>query len=129
MLIHKTTDYAIRMLCTLALAKQAVSSSKLAAQLGISSRYLLAIGSKLRKAGLVEVKSGSAGGYSFREDPGKITLLDVVSLTEEHLFTEFPKDEQRTPKLGTFYQETVELLKRQFERVTIQQLAAGESVC
>ena len=44
MLIHRTTDYAIRLLCCLAGAKNPVPSSKLAVELGVSPRYVLHFG-------------------------------------------------------------------------------------
>ena len=51
MRLNKSTDYAIQMLLYLAKAGKTVSSSKLAAAMGVSHRYLLQISAKLRRPG------------------------------------------------------------------------------
>ena len=51
MQLNRSTDYAIQMLMYLAKARKTVSSSKLAAAMGVSHRYLLQISAKLRAAG------------------------------------------------------------------------------
>ena len=48
MQLNRSTDYAIQMLLYLAKAGKTVSSSKLAAAIGVSHRYLLQISAKLR---------------------------------------------------------------------------------
>ena len=50
MQLNSSTDYAIRMLICLAKASGAVSSSQLARTIGVSPRYLLQIGARLRDA-------------------------------------------------------------------------------
>ena len=40
---------------------------------------------KLEKAGLVDVKNGSHGGYMFIRDPGEITLLDILTAVDERI--------------------------------------------
>ena len=62
MQLNRSTDYAIQMLVYLAKARKTVSSSKLAAAMGVSHRYLLQISAKLRAAGFIRVAHGSAGG-------------------------------------------------------------------
>ena len=76
MLIHKTTDYAIRLLCCLAGAKNPVPSSKLAVELGVSPRYVLHFGAVLREAGFVQVTGGPAGGFSLARSPENISLWE-----------------------------------------------------
>ena len=63
MWLNASNDYAIRMLICLSRASGAVSSSKLSRAIGVSPRYLLQIGARLRDAGFVHVGHGSAGGY------------------------------------------------------------------
>ena len=53
MQLNRSTDYAIQMLVYLAKNGQTLSSTKLAASLGISHRYLLQISSKLRAVDLL----------------------------------------------------------------------------
>ena len=79
MLIHKTTDYAIRLLCCVAGAKNPVPSSKLAVELGVSPRYVLHFGAVLRDAGFVQVTGGPAGGFSLARSPENISLWDVFT--------------------------------------------------
>ena len=78
MQLNRSTDYAIRMLICLSRASGAVSSSKLARAIGISPRYLLQIGARLRDAGFVYVGHGPAGGYQLSRTPAKISLMDVI---------------------------------------------------
>ena len=51
MRLNRSTDYAIQVLLYLAKAGKTVSSSKLAAAIGVSHRYLLQVSAKLRAAG------------------------------------------------------------------------------
>ena len=54
MQLNRSMDYAIRMLICLAKASGAVSSSQLARTIGVSPRYLLQIGARLRDAGFYQ---------------------------------------------------------------------------
>ena len=78
MQLNRSTDYALRMLICLSRASGAVSSSKLARAIGVSPRYLLQIGARLRDAGFVHVGHGPAGGYQLSRPPAKISLMDVI---------------------------------------------------
>ena len=60
MQLNRSTDYAIQMLLYLAKAGKTVSSSKLAAAIGVSHRYLLQISAKLRAAGFIRAAHGSS---------------------------------------------------------------------
>ena len=62
MQLNRSTDYAIQMLVHLAKAGKIVSSSKLAASIGVSHRYLLQFSVYLRVAGVIRVAHGSACG-------------------------------------------------------------------
>ena len=62
MQLNRSTDYAIQILLNLAKAGQTVSSSKLAAAIGVSHRYLLQLRPKLRADGLMRPASGPSGG-------------------------------------------------------------------
>src|SRR5699024_11511203 len=67
-LLNRSTDYAIQMLLYLAKEGKTVSSSKLAASMGVSHRYLLHISSKLRAAGFIQI--GRASCRERVEGPG-----------------------------------------------------------
>ena len=78
MQLNRSTDYAIQMLVYLAKARRTVSSSKLAAAIGVSHRYLLQISAKLRAARLIRAAHGSSGGLVLIKHPDKISLYDVI---------------------------------------------------
>ena len=69
--VSASTDYAIRMMICLADAAGPVSSSKLARMIGVSTRYLLQIGARLRDAGMITVTYGSSGGYKLSFTAGR----------------------------------------------------------
>lgn len=119
MLFYKTTDYAIRILCCLAKANRPVSSSKLASQIGISSRYLLHTSALLKNSGLVEVVNGSAGGYLPGRDPEQISVWDVVMATDTHFFTVLPNEKDDENRLSQFYRDTYEMVKCRLQQTTI----------
>ena len=78
MQLNRSTDYAIQMLLYLAKAGKTVSSSKLAAAIGVSHRYLLQISAKLRAAGFIRAAHGSSGGLALDKAPEEISLYDVI---------------------------------------------------
>ena len=78
MQLNRSTDYAIQMLVYLAKARKTVSSSKLAAAIGVSHRYLLQISAKLRAAGFIRAAHGSSGGLALDKAPEEISLYDVI---------------------------------------------------
>ena len=78
MQLNRSTDYAIQMLLYLAKARKTVSSSKLAATIGVSHRYLLQISAKLRAAGFIRAAHGPSGGLALDKAPEEISLYDVI---------------------------------------------------
>ena len=78
MQLNRSTDYAIQMLLYLAKAGKTVSSSKLAAAIGVSHRYLLQISAKLRAAGFIRAVHGPSGGLALDKAPEEISLYDVI---------------------------------------------------
>ena len=78
MQLNRSTDYAIQMLVYLAKTRKTVSSSKLAAAIGVSHRYLLQISAKLRAAGFIQAAHGPSGGLVLIKHPDEISLYDVI---------------------------------------------------
>ena len=74
MRLNRSTDYAIRILIYLAKEASVVSSAKLSGKVGMSPRYLLQIGAKLRNAELITTTYGSSGGFSIKR-PACMILL------------------------------------------------------
>lgn len=85
MQFNTSTDYAIRIIFYLAKESKTVSSSKLAAAIGVSARYLLQIGAKLRNASLITATYGPAGGFSLISSPKEISLYDIIIIMESHI--------------------------------------------
>ena len=78
MQLNHSTDYAIQMLVYLAKAGKTVSSSKLAAAIDVSHRYLLQISAKIRAAGFIRAAHGPSGGLALDKAPEEISLYDVI---------------------------------------------------
>lgn len=78
--VSTRTQYGIRALVRLALAGDRESSvSEIAAQEGISAKYLEGIISLLKSAGLVLSQRGKNGGYRLARNAEEIRMLDVVT--------------------------------------------------
>ncbi|MDF5754304.1 Rrf2 family transcriptional regulator [Spongiactinospora sp. TRM90649] len=83
MRISARTHYALRAAVALAAARQEpVTCAKLAAAQDIPRRFCENILQQLRRAGLVTGQRGPDGGYWLARPPEKITLADVVQVTE-----------------------------------------------
>ena len=130
MWLNASTDYAIRMLICLSKASGAVSSSKLARAIGVSPRYLLQIGARLREAGFVHVGHGSAGGYQLSRPPAKISLMDVImAMNRKGNVAVLP--DKRLPKedfhtLECTYRQLEKRIQRELENITISDLSQTE---
>lgn len=112
MQLNTSTDYAIRLILCLAKSAQTVSSSKLAASVGVSSRYLLQVGAKLRDAELITTTHGSAGGYALTKPPKAISLFDIILVMEERV-----KINQRNGSEESLAQTKFEILDTAYEYV------------
>ena len=79
--ISARTEYAIRAMLALADASRSMagplSVDALASQQELPRKFLEAIVSDLRRAGLVTSTRGARGGYSLTRDPARISLGDV----------------------------------------------------
>ena len=130
MQLNRSTDYALRMLICLSRASGAVSSSKLARAIGVSPRYLLQIGARLRDAGFVHVGHGPAGGYQLSRPPAKISLMDVImAMNRKGNVSVLP--DKRPPKedfhtLECIYRQLEKGIQRQLESITISELSQTE---
>ena len=84
MQLNQSTGYAIRMLVYLAEnGGKARASTEVAAAIQVSSQaYLMRIGAKLRRAGILAAYPGYAGGYSLTRPAEEIRLYDVILLME-----------------------------------------------
>lgn len=126
MQFNSSTDYAIRLILCLAKESKTVSSSKLATVIGVSSRYLLQIGVKLRDAGLIEVTYGGNGGFRLLHPADKISLFDIVIIMEGSIVDKpFPGDvvtQEKFKVLNEAYKYIAEVLIDILKSITIESL-------
>ena len=126
MWVSASTDYAIRMMICLADAAGSVPSSKLARMIGVSTRYLLQIGARLRDAGMITVTYGSSGGYKLSLPPEEICLLDIIMLMERRAEPTAFRSNEATEKefqiLEQTYRELGSQFSEQLRKTTISKL-------
>ena len=128
MQLNRSTDYAIQMLVYLAKNGQTLSSTKLAASLGISHRYLLQISSKLRAAGFILAVRGPSGGLKIFKNPDEISLYDVIlsmkGVVQTGKICGLPSDEleQEMVTLETAYQRLNILLERELKKIMLSDI-------
>jgi len=79
-MLPKTAEYALRAVVWLSREPGAAQSAEeLSKAILVPRRYLHKVLQDLVHEGLVKSQSGPGGGYSIAQDPGKITILDVVN--------------------------------------------------
>ena len=69
------------------------AAAEIAARFGISVNHLAKVLRTLGKAGLVEAVRGAGGGYRFRGNVKRVTLLDVIQLFEDFASADRSDDE------------------------------------
>lgn len=85
MLVSTKGRYAIRALVDMAehSSESPVSLGDIASRQEISLKYMESIARELVNAGLIEGFRGKSGGYKLSKSPEKITILEVLSVTEK----------------------------------------------
>ena len=132
MQLNRSTDYAIQMLLYLAKAGKTVSSSKLAAAIGVSHRYLLQISAKLRAAGFIRAAHGPSGGLALDKAPEEISLYDVILGMEGIIQTGeicgVPSDEvsQEMLMLKNEYRKVDCMLERSLKEITFARIMEAD---
>lgn len=83
-MISQSAEYCLRSLMCLAAspARAPLTNQQIADQTNIPAGYLSKILQILTRAGLVSSQRGLNGGFVLTSDPTKLTLLDVVRLTD-----------------------------------------------
>ena len=132
MQLNRSTDYAIQMLVYLAKARKTVSSSKLAAAIGVSYRYLLQISAKLRAAGFIRAAHGPSGGLALDKAPEEISLYDVILGMEGIIQTGeicgVPSDEvlEEMLMLKNEYRKVDCMLERSLKEITFARIMEAD---
>ena len=84
MRLTRQTNYAIRMMMYCAASPQKLSRvPEIARAYGVSELFLFKILQPLVEAGLIETVRGRNGGVRLAKPAAEITLLDIVTVTEE----------------------------------------------
>ena len=128
MQLNRSTDYAIQMLVYLAKARKTVSSSKLAAAMGVSHRYLLQISTKLRAAGFIRAAHGPSGGLKLAKAPEEISLYDIILSMEgavqigEICGTPIAVMAQEMLALEAEYRKIEKMLEKALQVVTLENI-------
>ena len=132
MQLNRSTDYAIQMLVYLAKAGKTVSSSKLAAAIDVSHRYLLQISAKLREAGFIWAAHGPSGGLALDKAPEEISLYDVILGMEGIIKTgeicRVPSDEvsKEMLMLKNEYRKVDCMLERVLKEITLARILEAD---
>lgn len=84
MKINRSIEYAARLMVSLArrYGQAPANAETLSESENVPVDYINQILLKLRRAGLVDSRRGTAGGYSLSREPGAITLGAVVRAVE-----------------------------------------------
>lgn len=85
MQLSKYTDYSFRVLMYLATHNnRLVTIGEISKAYGISKNHLVKIVHHLASSGIIHSVPGKKGGIRLGKEPKKITLLDVIELTESN---------------------------------------------
>ena len=134
MQLNRSTDYAIQILLYLAKAGKTVSSSRLAAAIGVSHRYLLQISAKLRAAGFIRAAHGPSGGLKLDKAPEEISLYDIIlsmegaGRTGEICGSPALEIEQEIDILERMYHSVDTMLEQLLKKITLSHLLRENSI-
>ncbi len=82
MRITSESDYALRILTSLANHREVVDAGTLSDETSVTPRFTLKILHKLVSGGIVHSYKGSRGGYKLEIPPDKVTLKMVIELID-----------------------------------------------
>lgn len=82
MRITSESDYALRILASMAMHDGVTDAKTLSDETSVTQRFALKILHKLVTGGIVESYKGSRGGYKLKRGPAEITLKMVIELID-----------------------------------------------
>jgi Rrf2 family protein len=134
MKITSSMEYATRLMVGLARARAqtAVSAEKLSTSENVPVDYVNQLLLRLRRAGLVESRRGTMGGYAISRDPAQITLGQVLRAVEGKIFedvcekyTGAKRDcrHQGSCGISPVWQRLGAMIDAYFDGITLAQLA------
>ena len=96
----------------------------LAQREAVSANFLVQILNDLRRAGLVESRRGTSGGYLLARKPDSIQLREIVEAVEPTLLSFSTRTEGDSGvSVRAAWEKVAAELKAHLERVTLQQMA------
>lgn len=85
MKINTKIRYGLRMLVSLAEAKEVVNTAELGKQMLVSPKYLRKLAGPLEKHSLIKSVQGIYGGYALNKKPEEITLASIFEAFSESI--------------------------------------------
>lgn len=85
MILRATTDYSIRIMAFLAKCGKVSSSTEIAKNTHISSKYIIKIAALLRDHNLITSSHGMGGGYTLARPANEISMWDIIRSVEPEL--------------------------------------------
>ena len=124
MRLQKATRFALYAVLELARdPERQFSAGEIAERFEISGHHLSKVLRTLGRAGLVEALRGAGGGYRFRSNPKRVTLLDVVQHFEAVAARDGAREPgSRTPEgraLGRVLEEIDDIARATLGSITI----------
>lgn len=128
-----STSYAIRVILELSRSHK-LSCKEIAEKLNVGEAYISGILGKLNKADILTVVQGTNGGYVLKSDLNKLTLLDVIKVTENTVKINRCLEEDRycsrnavaTCSIRKRYEEIQKTVEEELTRLTFRELLECE---
>ncbi len=133
MKITSSTEYATRLMVTLARAhgQAAMPAERLSESENVPIDYVNQLLMRLRRAGLVESRRGTGGGYTLSRSPEQINLGQVLKAVEGRIFEDVCEKYTAADKdchhqggcvISPVWQRLGGLIERYFDGITLTQL-------
>lgn len=130
MRLRLETDYGIRCMLYLAQQKDYVQAGKIAAAMEVPENVIPRVLSRLKKAGLVQARSGVSGGHKLSRPASEITMLDIIACMEDHtMLGRSLNSEAKNPEQGNalagmqhYFLELQKVMENSMRSVTVAQL-------
>ena len=112
MKVSKKAYYGLRAVLALAQAKKPLSIHTLAQTEHLPEDYLEKIVQQLRRAGIVEAKKGTTGGYSLARLPKEVSVWEVLFVLDGPIKTFMPPLKGTLPCLQPSHCQTNEVWRK-----------------
>lgn len=123
MRLRLETDYGIR--CMLYLAQQTdyVQAGKIAAAMDVPENVIPRVLSRLKKAGLVQARSGVTGGHKLGRPASEITMLDRC-LGDS---AKTPEQSGAIAGMQHYFLELQQVMENSMRSVTVEQMLTEQT--